>query len=175
MQDINFLIWAFPIFFIFHDFEEIIFIKPWFDKNKAELKGKYPVIGVRIIPHVKKITTASFALGVWEEFLIITVLTVITYQYRTYTAWLGAFLVFTIHLIIHCVQAILMRCYVPFVATSVILIPFCFFIIQGVFKLHPINFIMLICAVLVSTVIMIGNLLMLHKGMELFSKWEKNS
>ncbi|MDS0527617.1 HXXEE domain-containing protein [Clostridium sp. SHJSY1] len=37
MNDINILLWLFPILFIFHHFEEIILTKSWIHKNRLYL------------------------------------------------------------------------------------------------------------------------------------------
>ncbi|WP_082022775.1 HXXEE domain-containing protein [Bacillus vallismortis] len=39
------LMWVFPIIFMFHEFEEIVFFVPWIKKNKKYLLNKYS--GVR--------------------------------------------------------------------------------------------------------------------------------
>ncbi|WP_027398966.1 HXXEE domain-containing protein [Anaerovorax odorimutans] len=174
MQDIKVLIWMLPIFFIFHDFEEIIFMKTWFEKNKADIQRKYPKLAKKALSHINNITTSSFAFAVWEEFVLLTVLTLITYKYETYTLWLGIFFVFTFHLIIHCVQAIMMKCYVPVVATSIILLPLCFYVIKTFLSIYSVVYIKLLAVVLIAAVLIIVNLLVLHKGMEMFSKWQKN-
>ena len=174
MPDIKFLIWMLPIFFIFHDFEEIIFMKPWFQKNGVEIKQKYPKIAKRVLPHMEEITTAAFALAVWEEFVLLTIVTLITYRYETYTIWLGTFLVFTFHLILHCFQAFLMRRYVPVVATSIFLLPFCYYVIKAFLSVYTVAYTELLTAFLIAGIVIIFNVLSLHKGMELFSKWQRN-
>ncbi len=173
MLDINFLIWMLPIFFIFHDFEEIIFMKSWFEKNGEELKQKYPKIAKKMLPHMEEVTTASFAFGVWEEFVLATVVTVITYQYETYTMWLGIFMAFTFHLILHCLQAVAMRRYVPVVATSIFLLPFCFYVIKAFLSVYTVIYTELLAAFLIAVIAIIVNGIALHKGMVLFSRWQR--
>ncbi len=173
MLDINFLIWMLPIFFIFHDFEEIIFMKSWFEKNGEELKLKYPKIAKKMLPHMEEITTASFALGVCEEFVLVTIVTVLTYQYEIYTMWLGIFMVFTFHLILHCLQAVAMRRYVPVVATSIFLLPFCLYVIKAFLSVYTVRYTGLLAAFLISGIAIVVNGLVLHRGMELFSRWQK--
>lgn len=62
-------IWLFPILFIFHDFEEIIFMRAWINKNRSFLRGRFPVLAPKMFAHFDPITTSAFALGVAEEFL----------------------------------------------------------------------------------------------------------
>jgi|GEM_PF-6596281 hypothetical protein len=35
----NTLIWLFPIAFIFHDLEELVFLQPWLKKNAEDIRG----------------------------------------------------------------------------------------------------------------------------------------
>lgn len=42
MSNMQAIIWFFPIVFIIHDFEEIIFIQSWISKNGYYLCEKFP-------------------------------------------------------------------------------------------------------------------------------------
>ena len=78
MNNIQVIIWLFPMLFIFHDFEEIIFMKAWINKNKAYLLKKFPGLPQKLLSHLDNITTSSFFLGVAEEFIIISIITIIS-------------------------------------------------------------------------------------------------
>jgi hypothetical protein len=39
------IIWLFPIIFMIHEFEEIIFMRWWLGKNKESILTKYPKLG----------------------------------------------------------------------------------------------------------------------------------
>ncbi len=69
MGNIQVIILFFPILFIIHDFEEIIFIQSWISKNRYYLCEKFPALSKKLLPHFDNITTASFAFGVAEEFI----------------------------------------------------------------------------------------------------------
>ncbi|MFT8390990.1 MAG: HXXEE domain-containing protein [Sporolactobacillus sp.] len=169
MNDMRLVVWFFPILFIFHDFEEIIFMQPWIGKNKIYLGERFPKLSKRIVLHFEKITTSSFALGVAEEYSLLTIVTVISYMTHWYSLWLGLFMAFTFHLIIHCLQALMVRKYVPALITSIICLPICLSIIQHIilsFSWYTIFFYSL-----AGIIIMVVNLLLIHYGMDRFSTW----
>ena len=132
MNDIKVLVWFFPMLFMFHDFEEIIFMKPWMSKNGRYLPLRFPKLSKRFLPHFDRITTSSFALGVAEEFILVSIITIISYMTNWYNLWIGLFIAFVFHLVIHCFQALLLRKYVPAILTSLICLPFCAYIMTNV-------------------------------------------
>lgn len=169
MSDIKVMIWFFPILFIFHDFEEIIFIESWIKKNRKYLSEKFPKLSKRLLPHFDNITTSSFAFGVAEEFILISIITIVSYITNFYSLWVGLFIAFTLHLIIHCFQALIVRKYVPAVITSIICLPFCMYILKNLVQLFPVGTIILYS--IFGFIIMVVNLGIIHKYMVVFSKW----
>ena len=169
MNDIKILVWLFPVVFIFHDFEEIIFIQPWISRNSLYLSKRFPSISRHFLPHFEKITTASFAAGVAEEFLLISIITVVSFMTDWYSLWIGLFIAFTIHLVIHCFQALAIGKYVPSVVTSVICLPVCVYIIKYSIKLFPVDTVVLFSVL--GLVIMAANLIAVYRGMDVFGRW----
>lgn len=154
---------------MFHDFEEIIFMRAWISKNKSYLCVRFPVLSKRLLPHFENITTSSFALGVAEEFILISVITIVAYMTHWYVLWIGTFIAFTLHLIIHCVQVIIVRRYIPVIVTSVICLPICIYIIIQVIQITTLKSIIL--SSILCFIIMIINIGIIHKGLAIFSKW----
>ncbi len=169
MNEIKVMVWLFPILFIFHDFEEIIFMQLWVRKNKRYLCERFPTLSKRLLPHFDNITTSSFAFGVAEEFILISIITVVSYVTNWYILWAGLFIAFTLHLVIHCFQTLIVRKYVPAIITSVICLPICIYIIKHIVKLFPLDTVVLYS--IVSFIIMVVNLILIHKVMDVFSKW----
>lgn len=168
-SNIEVFLWLFPMIFIFHDFEEIIFMQAWIHKNKGYLCDRFPTLSKKVIPHFEGITTSSFALGVAEEFILISTITIISLMTKWYNLWIGAFVAFTLHLIIHCFQALVIRKYVPAVATSIICLPICLHIIKEVAQIIALNTIVMFS--ILSFIIMVVNLIIVHKWMSAFDKW----
>ena len=169
MNDIKVMAWLFPILFIFHDFEEIIFMQPWISKNKCYLCERFPTISKKFLPHFENITTSSFAFGVAEEFILISIITIVSYATNWYSLWGGLFIAFTLHLVIHCFQTLLVRKYVPAIVTSIICLPICIYIIKHIVQLFTISTVVLYS--IAGFIIMVVNLGIIHKGMDIFSKW----
>lgn len=169
MSDIEVMIWLFPILFIFHDFEEIIFMQSWISKNRRYLCERFPKLSKRLLSHFDNITTSSFAFGVAEEFILISIVTVVSYMTKWYILWVGLFITFTLHLVIHCFQALIVRKYVPSIITSVICLPICIYIIKHIVNLFQLESVVLYS--ILAFIIMVVNLVFIHKGIDIFSKW----
>ncbi|AQS05117.1 HXXEE domain-containing protein [Clostridium beijerinckii] len=168
MSNMQAIIWFFPIVFIIHDFEEIIFIQSWINKNRYYLSEKFPKLSKNLFPHFDNITAASFAFGVAEEFILIIIITIISYKTNWFNLWIGLFIAFTTHLIIHCFQALIIRKYVPAIVTSIIFLPICINIIKSIAKVYTSNII--ISYSVLGFIIMLVNLYIAHKCMDLFSE-----
>lgn len=169
MNNIQLIIWFFPILFIFHDFEEIIFMRVWISRNRRYLCEKFPMLSKKLLPHFDNITTSSFAFGVAEEYILIITITIISYEMNWYSLWLGLFIAFTLHLIIHCFQTLIVRKYVPAIVTSIICLPICIYIIKNIIILFTLNTV--VSYSILGFIIMIVNLYVVHKFMDIFSKW----
>lgn len=171
MHILSFIIWTFPILFIIHDFEEIILIKPWIIKNSFYFQEKYPRLFKKLLPHFNKLSTESFALGVAEEFVIIVFVTLYTYFTNDFKLWLGLFIAFTFHLVIHLIQSIIIKSYIPAVVTSILCLPLSIYIIILIISNLKINYISLITYSIIGIAVMIINLVIIHKGMDKFDDW----
>lgn len=115
-------VWLFPVLFLFHDMEEIIGFGIWLKKNKVMLNEKYP----KISRTYQDYSTEGMAVAVLEEFLVcilICVLGIITQSLHIWMLWMGGFAAFTLHLILHIGQSILIRQYIPALITSIIALP----------------------------------------------------
>lgn len=169
MNNLQMMLWLFPILFMFHDFEEIIFMRAWINKNRSYLSDRFPTLSKRVLPHFDNMTTSAFALGVAEEFILISVITVVSYMTNWYDLWIGFFIAFTLHLFIHVFQALIVRRYIPVIVTSVICLPICMYMIMQIIQVTPIHTIILYS--ILCFIIMVINLAAIHKGMTIFSKW----
>lgn len=126
--NIQTLIWLFPIFFIVHDFEEIIMVEKWLHNNKNKLyKRLPPKLADRIVKQFS-MTTAQFAVAVIIVFLFVSGATIAAnlYLYNGLTMNLYFFIVvssvFFIHAFTHIGQTIFFRSITPGTVTSVIII-----------------------------------------------------
>lgn len=167
MKELFMIIWLFPILFMIHDFEEIIIIKAWQRKNKEYIENKLE----KYVPFNFRASTASFSIGVAEEFVIISIVTIISYLFNNYIVWFGLFIAFFLHLFFHVLMYIIFKRYVPGVVTSIIFIPISCFMVYRINVLLYYNISTLFFTILIGTLLMAINLYFLHKAMGKFDLW----
>ena len=150
-------IWLFPLLFIFHDLEEIIGFMPWIERNEKLLAKK----AVFILNTHKGLSTEGFALAVAEEFVVVLLVSffaLICHTRLLYLIWLGGFVAFALHLVLHILQAIWIRRYIPALATSILCLPVSSIIIWKTTALLHVNTIELLVFSLIGILIVIVNL-----------------
>lgn len=123
------LMWLFPILFILHDFEEIIFMKSWGTRHAAALDAKLPARLRRLTHSTLDLSTPAFAFAVMLIFVVLSLATLICVGYNLYAFWLGMVIVYFLHAIIHIFQSIYLRMYVPAVVTSILTGVYCVYAI----------------------------------------------
>ena len=156
-----------PIIFIFHDMEEIIGFG-WFLRNNPQIFERFPVI----TKAYKGYTTAGMALAVYEEFIPFFGISLLAYYFESSILdilWFGLLISLTVHFVIHIVQSILVRKYIPSLITSVICCPLCILILSNTAKY--INFsIMASVLIIISILLMMVNLKFAHWLMHRYGK-----
>jgi hypothetical protein len=165
-----------PLIFMLHDFEEITMMKSWFAHNQDFLLQKFPRLGRRLVYHIDGLSTASFAFGVGEEFLILSIVTVSALTDKSWLyVWFGIFLVFTLHLIYHCLTAVVLRRYVVALATSLLFLPICILLIFRFLALYQLNAGLLLIWTIIALIFVLANGAFLHLWLILkFDKWLKS-
>lgn len=162
-MDLKTLVLILPIIFMIHDFEEIIFFKDWLNKNEIELNQRFPKLAKKLIPHFKKLSTSSFAIGVAEEFLLISLISVFAAINQNYKLWYGIFIGFSIHIIIHILQWLIYRKYIPSIITSFIVLPYCIYTFMKINELKILTQNEKIIWSLIGLIIVYLNLFLVHK------------
>jgi hypothetical protein len=120
------LLWLFPIAFMLHDFEEVIFFEPWLKHNapdiKAKLEGRLPAFAAKRIDVMLTKTTSEFALSVCLIFILVSLSSFIAVEFHRYGFFLAASTAFFLHTFMHIGQAVALRRYVPALATSLLIV-----------------------------------------------------
>ena len=122
---ILFLVLPFPLAFIIHEAEEIAVQKRWMSTHRDTLDKKFPKLRP-LTAHLAKLGTKAFAVAAAEELLIvlaITSLVLIQYEFCM-QIWSAIFIAFSLHLIVHILQAVAVRGYVPGLVSTVVLLPY---------------------------------------------------
>jgi len=126
-MDMKLLVALLPIVFMLHDFEEIIMFKPWLEKNRAEVRRRFPRIDKVLRQHHDRLSTSAYAVIVMHEFCIIALITYVSLYADAYHWWFGAFAAFSLHLLVHIVQWLVYGKYVPVIVTSFLALPYCLY------------------------------------------------
>ena len=156
-----------PIIFIFHDMEEVVGFESFFRKNPW-LFDRFP----KVLDAYRNITTAGFASAVYEEFIPIFGISLLTYYLPCdvlYSLWYGVFLSIAAHFLIHIGQTVYIRKYIPSFITSLICLPVSLIVLirSGQFISFDVLSVVLI---IVGVVIMIINLKLAHLVMHKVNK-----
>lgn len=159
-------VWTFPILFIFHDMEEIIGFGLWLTKNRKFLDNKYPKISNTYKPY----STEGMAAAVMEELVLCLVICLISRFTGFYGLWIGAFMAYTVHLVIHIGQSIVIRKYIPALITSLICLPISIWVIACSITLLSYSVSNVIVYSLIGIVAIAGNLEIAHWIIHIFTK-----
>ncbi len=160
----NCIIWLFPILFLIHELEEIFGFEKWYIKNKDKL-NKYPKIAKRVNKIFRYLSTKGMLFAIFEQLILCLLVCFLAVKFNFYILWLAAFIGYTIHLIIHVFQGIILKAYIPAFITSAIEIPICFYIIYEVFYCYEFSFDEVFYYSIVAVIIIALNLYFLHRIM----------
>ena len=148
------------VLFMIHEFEEIIFIKKFIEKNKVvkDMKNELFVKKKESYP-----STETTSLMIAQEFIILSTILFIASEFRMYEIVLSLFIVYIAHLVPHIYDALRYRKFSPGSRTSFIIFPLGILMIWNVILNKEINFVIFILCVIIIGFLMILNLMFLHK------------
>ena len=173
MNNYSTIIWLLPVVFMIHDFEEIIFFKPWINKNRDYLTEKFPKISKRFLLRFDNLSTSAFALAVAEEFILLSLITLGSVLFDNYVLWLAVFMGFFVHLLMHLGQWIILKRYIPAIWTTLLALIYCTYALYKI----VVNNIFQTSEIILWTIIGFGlvgvNLIFAHKLAEMFNKRQK--
>ena len=74
MAKISAIMMLLPVVFVIHEYEEIIMFRRWIDRNREELRKRFPKIESFFTRrgHLDY-STATFAVGTFHEFILISI------------------------------------------------------------------------------------------------------
>jgi hypothetical protein len=156
------LIWLFPIVFMIHEFEEIIFMRWWVRKNKEQILNKYPKLGKQVLGQFDIVSTEAFSLIVAEEFLIVSFIVIFSAFTNNYDLYIGLILAFSIHLLTHLIQSIVLKRYTPAIITTLMTGIFCAYAFVKMMNSELLSFNRTLVFTAVLTVIVFLNLKIMY-------------
>ncbi len=156
------------VLFMIHEFEEIIFIKKFIEKNKIvkHMKNELFLKKKENYP-----STETISLMIAEEFIISSILLFIASEFNIYEIVLSLFIVYIVHLIPHMYDAVKYRKFSPGSRTSFVIFPLGILIIWNIILNTEINLFILILCVVIIGFLLISNLLFLHRTSRKINKY----
>jgi len=170
MDKFSTIIWLLPIVFMIHDFEEIIFFKPWLNRNKDYLAKRFPKISKRFLLRFDNLSVSAFAIAVSEEFVLLSLITLGSVLFDNYHLWLAAFMGFFIHLLAHLVQWIVLKRYIPAIVTTFLALIYCTYSLYEIISNEIFQPFELVLWTIIGFGIVGVNLVFAHKLAEKFDK-----
>ncbi len=164
-------LWLFPVLFIFHDFEEIIGLGIWFKNNNKKISEKYPKIFSAISKMYAEYSTEGMALAVFEEFVLCVLVCLIATFSGFYLLWIGAVIAFIFHMIMHIGQSVMLKSYVPALATSIIATPVSIYVLVNSLQLFTYSAGQIVLWSIIGLLIIAVNLKFSHSLMHKFTRW----
>ena len=127
------MILSFPLAFLIHDMEEILVQHKWLLAHKEDLLRRFPRFQPMLL-HLCSLTPKAFTIAVLEELLMLILATVYYLVGGPYAieVWTALFLAFSVHLVVHIGQGIMIRGYVPGLITSILLLPYSYYGISSI-------------------------------------------
>lgn len=119
------LLWLFPVVFVLHEAEETAFLPSWLHRRGERLSQRFPHLSSRLLPYIAGVSRRTFACIAAEELLLVAVATLWASATSFLYPWLALFLAFGVHLVGHLLQILMIRRYVPVVASSLIGLLYC--------------------------------------------------
>lgn len=172
MRTMNFIVWMLPVIFMLHDFEEIIMAEVWAKRYKKQINALWPGRQPFGLNYIHNCYTPTFSIGVGVEFILFSLISLLSVGFDGYFVWYSAFLGVLIHMaVIHIPICLRFKNYVPGVITSII------FLFPGIWLLYRAETILHYSTEALVFTCLLGVLLMgvliplLHKLMSFWSQW----
>lgn len=152
MIDESSLYWLFPILFMTHEIEEIIFLPRFVERLKWNNSNK-------VIEKIPSISSFQFTIIVIEQLILIIILSFYCYMNNNISLYIALIIVYIVHILIHYIQAIVIKKIIPgfYMGTlSSIVLAYLLITIEVDIK-------ELVAYILIILLIAIFNLLIMHK------------
>lgn len=152
MIDESSLYWLFPILFMTHEIEEIIFLPRFVERLKWNNSNK-------VIEKIPSISSFQFTIIAIEQLILIILLSFYCYMNNNISLYIALIIVYIVHILIHYIQAIVIKKIIPgfYMGTlSSIVLAYLLITIEVDIK-------ELVGYILIILLIAIFNLLIMHK------------
>jgi hypothetical protein len=132
-MNIQILMMMFPVVFMFHDFEELCFLESWLQKNADYLRNT--VLGKNWL-RLEGYSTSALGITILLMFLFVSATSIVSVIFNLYVLFAAAMIIFTVHNLVHIIQSILLRRYIPAMGSSIITLPYSLYVLHTMNRLH---------------------------------------
>jgi hypothetical protein len=167
MNTLYAIVWLFPVIFMIHDFEEIIFIGAWRKRYKKAITESK----MKKIPFADFVSTSSFSIAVAEEFIIFSVVAYLSSYFNNYVFWYGLFFAIVFHFLIHFKFSIQFKHYTPGLITSILFLPIGIYILYQAASISEYNWQTIRLSCIIGFIVVMANIVFLHEMMAGFDNW----
>ena len=173
MTNLELIMLLLPVVFMVHEYEEIIMFRHWLDRNRDELKRRFPKFE-RFLARRGHFdcSTATFAVGTAHEFLLISLISFFSVWQGAYQWWFAAFAGHSVHLLAHVAQWAIYRKYVPVIITAILTLPYCVYAFSEFAKVSVLSPLQMFLWAVVGIVLTVLSLLSAFLLMSKFQQWQ---
>lgn len=157
-----YVVLPFPIVFLLHEMEEIVVAPKWIKAKREVLAERFPMAS-GVFDRLAQLGRRGFIYAVLEELAVVLFATlyVLAGGQAGLYVWAAVVLAFSIHTVVHLMQAVVVRNYIPGLATAILSLGYSAYAVESICQaLSGLEF--TLCATL-GTVFMVINLLLAHK------------
>jgi uncharacterized protein with HXXEE motif len=132
-MNIQILMMMFPVVFMFHDFEELCFLESWIRKNADFLRNTFA--GKNWLKY-EGYSTAALGITIMMMFLLVSLTSILSVLFNLYALFAAAMIVFTLHNLVHIIQPILLKRYIPAMGSAIITIAYSLYVLDYMNRLR---------------------------------------
>ncbi|MDR6120436.1 hypothetical protein QFZ87_000033 [Bacillus sp. SLBN-46] len=135
------VIWLFPLTFLLHDFEEIIFVEAWFQKNYAKVINRVPAKARGLFEGMSQTTAARFSIPVVLQLVMYIIASYMAVEQQLFGLVVGFNVLLFLHVFTHIGQALFFRTYALGVGTAILItVPYSLYLFYRLLHDEIINF-----------------------------------
>lgn len=156
-----YFVMPFLLAFFFHEIEEILTQHKWMTSHVDSLKKRFPRFE-KIFTYHLQLNTRVFSIAAFEEFVVLALVTAYVFAGGEWAErmWMSVTIAFTIHLVLHIIQAVMVMGYVPGLVTSAVLFPFFSIMVYHIYNAS--DFVDFVLYTVVGVVFIVFNLRFAH-------------
>lgn len=121
-MSLDIIVWVSVTAFMVHEFEEIVFIRPWLARHRDDPRARSQVFW-----NWRNTSTSTIAAMIFEEYVIFTGVAVTATLTAQPAFFAGLLIPYTLHLIGHIAEAVRLRMRTPSVISSILTLPWCLY------------------------------------------------